>query len=202
MMNHPRRVIRAATDADAAGVSAVESAAFGTEGPVIVELIEALTTHSCGRDGLSFVADEDGRIVGHALVTRNRLDTLAATIDVAVLSPIGVDPSQQGRGIGRSLVAQCVAAAAVAGFPAIFLEGDPSYYSRLGFMPAKPLGFRKPSLRIPDDAFQVILLPGYADHMTGTLVYAQPFWNLDCVGQREPALPDRLVQELRAGRNA
>ena len=48
------------------------------------------------------------------------------------------------------------------------------------------LGFRKPSLRIPDAAFQVHPLSAHEPWMTGTLVYAAAFWELDCVGLRDP----------------
>jgi putative acetyltransferase len=66
----------------------------------------------------------------------------------------------------------------------VFLEGDPNYYVRAGFEPAVPHGFRKPSLRIPDAAFQVYRLSAYEPWMTGTLVYPQVFWDHDCVGLR------------------
>ena len=71
------------------------------------------------------------------------------------------------------------------GVPLVFLEGPPSYYARLGFEQAEPLGFRKPSLRIPDRAFQVFRLPAYEPEMTGTLVYAQIWWDHDAVGLRD-----------------
>jgi putative acetyltransferase len=66
----------------------------------------------------------------------------------------------------------------------VFLEGDPGYYSRLGFERADELVFRKPSLWIPDAAFQVFRLPSYEAWMTGALVYAQTFWDHDAVGLR------------------
>ena len=47
-----------------------------------------------------------------------------------------------------------------------------------------PLGFRRPSLRIPDVAFQVFPLPAHEPWMTGTLVYLHTFWDHDCVGLR------------------
>ena len=196
-MPHPRRVIRRADPTDGSAIAAVQRAAFGDEGPLIAELIDALLAHPCGRDGLSFVAEANGGIVGHAMVTRSRLDTMRATIDVGVLSPLGVHPDHQGRGVGAALVARCVDEAARAGFPAIFLEGDPGYYARLGFVAAPPLGFRKPSLRIPDAAFQVALLPEYEPWMTGTLVYAEPFWDLDCVGLRDPQNVAASDDEMR-----
>ncbi|HWG14465.1 MAG TPA: hypothetical protein VG268_14420 [Streptosporangiaceae bacterium] len=68
----------------------------------------------------------------------------------------------------------------------VLLEGSPDFYPRFGFGPGGSRGFRRPSLRIPQPAFMVRPLPGYEPWMTGTLVYADPFWRLDCVGLRDP----------------
>jgi putative acetyltransferase len=67
----------------------------------------------------------------------------------------------------------------------LFLEGDPRYYGRFGFLAAADQGFTAPSVRIPRAAFQVVTMPSYAVWMTGALVYAEPFWALDCVGLRD-----------------
>jgi putative acetyltransferase len=69
--------------------------------------------------------------------------------------------------------------------PVVFLDGDPGYYSRFEFQAGGPQGFRKPSLPIPDAAFQAIRLAGHEAWMTGTLVYAEAFWRHDCVGRRD-----------------
>lgn len=185
-------------DREAVGRILVE--AFGDEGPQIVELVDALRSHRCGRDAFSFVAMDGESVVGHTLVTRSRLDTFPATIEVAVLSPLAVAPANQRRGVARALLDRAVQEAADAGFPVIFLEGDPAFYSRLGWLAAKPLGFRKPSIRIPDAAFQCRLLPSYQEWMTGTLVYAEPFWDLDCVGLRDPEFLTWLAVEVAQGR--
>jgi putative acetyltransferase len=191
--------VRGRVPADDEAISRVVVAAFLDEGPLIVDLIHALRAHSCGRDGLDFVAVVDGEVVGHVLVTRGRLDTFERVIDVAVLAPLAVDPRLHRQGIGRRLVERAIADAAER-FPVIFLEGDPAFYSRLGFLPGKPLGFRKPSIRIPDGAFQAVILPSFEPWMTGTLVYAEPFWDLDCVGLRDPQFIAWLRDEVAAGR--
>ena len=54
------------------------------------------------------------------------------------------------------------------------------------FERASGAGFRSPSLRIPDAAFQVARLPPWEAWMIGTLVYSETFWALDCVGLRDP----------------
>ena len=68
--------------------------------------------------------------------------------------------------------------------PAVFLEGDPAYYRRLGFEAAGTYGFRRPSLRIPEPAFQVFRLPSFDATLSGTLVYPDAFWRTDSVGLR------------------
>jgi putative acetyltransferase len=61
---------------------------------------------------------------------------------------------------------------------------DPDYYSRLGFVAAGPLGFRPPSVRIPERAFQVWPTPAYHGGLSGALVYPDVFWRHDAVGLR------------------
>jgi putative acetyltransferase len=71
--------------------------------------------------------------------------------------------------------------------PLVFLEGAPAYYARFGFLAGGDLGFRRPSLRIPEPGFQAVRLAAYEEWMTGTLVYPEAFWQLDLVGLRDEA---------------
>ena len=43
-------------------------------------------------------------------------------------------------------------------------------------------------MRIPEPAFQVVILGGHEEWMTGALVYCEPFWAHDSVGLRDPRL--------------
>ncbi len=161
--------------------------AFGDHGPVVADLVDTLRESITPTDGLSLVAEQDGYIVGHVMFTRSLLDAPRRLVDVQVLSPLGVMPEHQERGVGSALVRHGLKALAERPVPLVFLEGDPRYYARFGFAPGSGQGFRKPSLRIPDAAFQVSKLPAYEPWMTGTLVYAEPFWRHDCVGLRDPS---------------
>jgi putative acetyltransferase len=96
----------------------------------------------------------------------------------------GVLPEFQGQGTGTRLVADALAEADGRGIPLVFLEGSPRYYGQRGFADATKLGFRPPTLRYPPGAFQVATLSSYQDWMTGTFVYPDVFWALDCVGLR------------------
>lgn len=102
-----------------------------------------------------------------------------------MLSPLAVLPERQGEGIGSALVRRGLQLLSERSVPLVFLEGSPDYYPRLGFQPGAELGFRKPSLRIPDAAFQAVPLPAHERWMTGTLVYSDTFWQYDAVGLRD-----------------
>lgn len=168
-----------------ASVRALSVSAFGNDDERIDELLDALRESSAWEDGLSFVAEQDGELVGHVLYTHALLDTPRQMVDVLVLSPLGVRPDLQRRGIGSALVRETLATLADRrSEPLVFLEGHPSYYPRFGFAPARPLGFAAPSVRIPFLAFMVHRLPRHEPWMTGALVYPDAFWRCDAVGLR------------------
>lgn len=175
--------IRTQVPGERPAVHEVVTAAFGD--PVVGDLVERLQDGWGGADGLSYVAEADGRVVGHVLVSRSWLDAPRELVEVLVLSPLSVAPQYQRRGIGAQLVHHAVRESTTVGPPLLFLEGSPHYYGRLGFERAGALGFTSPSVRIPDAAFQVVVLPSHEPWMTGALVYAEAFWALDCVGLRD-----------------
>jgi putative acetyltransferase len=178
-------MIRAWLPADEVAVRRVVTAAFGDRGPTVSALVDDLrATHARAE----VVAEEDGDVVGHVLLSRSWVDARASLVEVRVLSPLSVAPSHQGRGIGTALVEAAIGEARHQRSPALFLEGSPGYYSRRGFEPATPHGFLRPSVRVPEPAFQVVVLDAHQEWMTGALVYCEPFWDHDCVGLRDPEL--------------
>lgn len=178
--------LREELPSDRQAVRGVHLDAFGDHGPVVADLVDTLRDTLTADDGLSLVAEDDGQVVGHVMFTRGLLDAPQRLVDVHILSPLAVAPSSQRQGIGTALVRHGLGILAERAVPLVWLEGDPGYYARLGFEPGGGLGFRRPSLRIPDGAFQVLRLPEYEPWMTGTLVYTEPFWRHDAVGLRDP----------------
>lgn len=176
-------IVRAETLEDAAHIRALHARAFDDGGKVPL-LVDALRAAIAPLKPLSFVAAVDGEIVGHVMLTASRLDAPSRLLDIYVLSPLGVSPAFQRQGIGSELIRHALAAAERERIPLVFLEGSPRYYGKRGFERATDLGFRSPSLRIPEPAFQVARLSSYEPWMTGTLVYSDIFWALDCVGLR------------------
>jgi putative acetyltransferase len=162
---------------------AVSIAAF--DDPTIGDLLDALHSSWAWNDRFSFVAVLDGQILGQVLYSSAILDAPDRLIEVAVLSPIGISPDLQRSGIGSRLILETLPVLDAAGVPVVFLEGNPSYYARVGFEPAVPHGFRKPSERIPDVAFQFHRLSRFDPMLQGTVVYPDAFWRTDSVGLRD-----------------
>ncbi|TMM32927.1 MAG: N-acetyltransferase [Actinobacteria bacterium] len=189
-------MVRQERGADHEAVREVHAQAFG-DSERVPTLVDALRAAQASLPPLSLVATVGGRVVGHVMLSACRLDALPRLVDVLSLSPLGVLPEFQRRGIGTRLVADALAGADSRGIPLVFLEGSPHYYGKRGFADATKLGFRPPTLRYPPGAFQVAKLSSYEEWMTGTFVYPDVFWALDCVGLRGERLkapqPDARV---------
>lgn len=127
--------IRPEAAADQAAVRALHCAAFPT--PAEADLVEAL--HDSGDVMFSLVAEQDGRIVGHVLFSR-----IAGPSGCLALAPVAVEPGRQRQGIGTHLIEAGIAEAADGGWRAIFVLGDPAYYTRFGFTAEAAAGFSSP----------------------------------------------------------
>jgi putative acetyltransferase len=179
--------VREQREDDAPAVHELVASAFGLVW--VADLDAALARRPRGVAHVASVADT---LVGHVRLTWGWVDAPDRLVEILVLSPLGVAPAWQRRGVGRALVARAVRAAEELGAPLVVLEGDPAYYSSIGFVPVSGLGVTRPSDRIPEQAFHGVALPAYEPWMTGPVVYPDTFWEYDCVGLRG----ERLARAL------
>jgi putative acetyltransferase len=165
--------IRPEREADHSHVFEVERAAF--DSPVQANLVEALRASAL--PSLSLVALRDGEIVGHIFFSPVTLAS-APSGAAAQLSPVAVAPGCQGQGIGSRLIRAGLEECPRSGWTAVFLVGNPLYYSRFGFEMAKPRGL---SCGGPHDPFlQVLELDSDAlAGVTGHVVFHPAFEELD-----------------------
>jgi putative acetyltransferase len=167
-------VIRLATDADWTAIPEVHRAAFGDEGDDVARLVGELRERAdLYVPELSFVAEEDGVVLGHVMNTWNWLE--GGSPRVLQLSPLGIVPEHQRRGHGSALVRTSLDAARSAGAPLLLVEGAPAYYGRFGFVRADELGLLPPAEALYDWAFQVAVLDPEAALPQGRVVYSEPF---------------------------
>jgi putative acetyltransferase len=164
--------IRPEQPSDFGAVRAVHEAAFGKPG-------EARIVDDCRQTDrylreLSLVAEVDGAVAGHVLLSYADLARDADTVRVLVLGPIGVLPDQQHRGIGGALVRAGLERAEALGEPLVALLGSPDYYSRFGFVLAAGLGIDPPA-GDPPEYFQAVRLRDHDPAFRGTLSWPAAF---------------------------
>ena len=106
-------------------------------------LLHILRSHKDFVPPLNLVAELEGEPVGQCACVKGKLwGDDGAVCTVLTLGPIAVRPDFQNRGIGGRLLARTAEIAKGLGYPAIFLTGDPAYYSRYGYLPAEQFGIR------------------------------------------------------------
>ncbi|HEX4894636.1 MAG TPA: N-acetyltransferase [Hyphomicrobiaceae bacterium] len=120
-----------ATDVDRIGT--LITAAFlgaphtsGTEAAIVERLREA------GALTLSLVEEQNGRLVGH--VAFSPVEITATDERWFGLGPLAVEPEYRCRGIGGALVREGLRRLRTARADGCVVLGDPSYYSRFGFL--------------------------------------------------------------------
>lgn len=153
-------LIRPETPEDFAAIRTVQVAAFGEDR--VADGVDRIRESWIYRPATSLVAVSDGAVVGHVMVTGCTLTGDTGERTVAMLTPLGVLPEHQRRGIGSDLVRAVLVGAEQAGQPFVVLEGSPAYYGALGFVAARDHGIE---MQLPDwappEAGQVHLLPAY-----------------------------------------
>ncbi|MFG2195665.1 GNAT family N-acetyltransferase [Streptomyces sp. NPDC048639] len=163
-------ITRAETSADTSVIREITLAAFPSAEEA--DLVDALRAdRAAWIDGLSVVAaDEDGDLVGHALLTRCHIGDTPALC----LAPCAVRPGQQKSGAGSAAVRAALAAAKDMGEYYVVVLGHPEYYPRFGFARASAHGIGL-TIDVPDEALMALTLD--ADHPlpSGTVRYAAPF---------------------------
>ncbi|MFD5784167.1 GNAT family N-acetyltransferase [Streptomyces sp. NPDC126933] len=162
-------ITRAETSADIPTIRDISLAAFDT--PLEADLVDALRADPSWINGLSIVAtDQDGMLIGHALLTRCHIDDTPALC----LGPVAVWPEYQKTGAGSAAIRASLQAAKELGEHFVTVLGHPTYYPRFGFTRASKHGIGL-SIDVPDEAMMALTLD--ADHPlpNGTVHYAAPF---------------------------
>ena len=154
------------------GVRQVEERAFKREAEA--ELVDRLRAR--GKATLSLVAVDDDEVVGHVLFSPVTLVNGDDRFEIVGLGPVAVDPKRQNEGIGSRLIRAGLEEIRQSGYAAVVVLGDPAYYARFGFGPARRYGIFYDAPGIPEDAFQVLeLRRGVLGGHSGSAQYVEEF---------------------------
>lgn len=109
-----------------------------SDGTDIVALIEEIRVSEYYIPELSFVAELDGKIVGHFLFSHFPLSKTDKgehinNNDIVMLAPVSVHADYFHRHIGSTMLTLGIQKVKEAGFKGITVEGNFNFYNRVGF---------------------------------------------------------------------
>lgn len=161
--------IRPETERDRDGIRAIHTAAFA--GPAEAGLVDGLR-----REGVllhSLVAELGTAMVGHVVFARG---WVGQDTPVVTVGPVGVLPDHQRVGVGSAMMRMGIDCCRDDGEAALFLLGDPCYYSRFGFSVAAAAPYVSP---YAGPHFQMLELRPGALPPQGTVQFPRAFAQLD-----------------------
>lgn len=139
-------------------------------------LVERLRKSDAFIPELSLVAEVNGEIVGHIMLTKAHIKNEENAFHTLALAPLSVLPSYQSKGIGSILTTESFKRAKELGYTSVIVLGHPTYYPRFGFERASTWGI-KPPFNVPEAVFMALeLQEGSLTGVSGTFMYAKEFF--------------------------
>ena len=116
-----------------------------SDGSDIIALIEEIRMSKYYLPKLSFVAELDGKIVGHFLFSKFPLSKSADgnhgdESDIVMLAPVSVHADYFHKHVGVTMLTLGIQRVREAGFKGITVEGDYHFYNRVGFKTSSEYG--------------------------------------------------------------
>jgi putative acetyltransferase len=104
-----------------------------TDGILERELVREIREREYYIPELDLVAEEDGKILGHFIISKfpisNRYEN-----EILILAPVSVAIEKQCHGIGKQMLKEGIKQAKEMGYKGMIVEGNPAFYSQLGFI--------------------------------------------------------------------
>jgi len=172
-------LIRPEEPRDFAAIHEIHRLCFGRENEAA--LVDKIRGTRDFTPALSLVAEREGRVVGHVLFSRVCIRPPEPKLPEEaglVLAPLSVHPDFRNQGIGYELLTQGLKACRQHGFSLVVVVGEQSYYSRFGFVPARPKGLEV-SFPVPDKGFLVAeIIPLPAPGIKGVIRFPPAFMDV------------------------
>lgn len=139
-------------------------------------LVERLRKSSAYVPELSIVAEIEGKIVGHILLTKVKIKNDQNEFDSLALAPVSVLPEYQGKGVGGMLIEQAHKKASEVGHKSVVLLGHKKYYPKFGYHQADKFGIKLP-FEVPKEYCMAIeLVKEGLVGVSGTVEYPKEFY--------------------------
>lgn len=118
-----------------------------SDGTDIIALVEEIRDSKYHIPELSFVAELDGKVVGHFMFSHFPLSPTKegghdadATSEIVMLAPVAVHADYFHQGIGSAMIKQGIAKVKEMGYKGITVEGNFNFYNKVGFRTSSEFG--------------------------------------------------------------
>lgn len=103
-----------------------------SEGQLVSSLVRELISDTDSHDLYGFVSVNDEDLVGAIFFSRLTFDD---PTNAFLLSPVAVQSTHQGKGVGQKLISHGLQQLKRDGVSLVITYGDPAFYSKTGFSP-------------------------------------------------------------------
>lgn len=129
-------------------IEAFTKSEFGHQGEAdIYEALQKLASSRC------WVAVSEDTVVGQITFSEAAICGAKDQVQGMALGPIAVDPTHQGKGIGRQLIEFGLSELDQSDTLFVIVAGEPTLYSKFDFVPAIRFGIRHGFKEMPQEVF-------------------------------------------------
>jgi len=164
--------VRAEKPSDIQAIEVINISAF--EGEAEAQLVTDIRNSPAYVPELSMVAEYKGRLVGYIMLSTTTLKGNGTSLDILILAPMSVVPSQCHRGIGGALLHSAIQKSRELGFKVVVEVGQPDYYRRHGFKPLANYPIQH-NVDVNDELITLLELEDGALSQGGTIVFPPMF---------------------------
>ncbi|QSE98669.1 GNAT family N-acetyltransferase [Fulvivirga lutea] len=125
---------------------------------------------------LSIVAEKDGKVIGHILLSKVTIENERKIFNSLGLAPVSVLPVYQKQGIGSKLIIAAHNKALQLGYDSVVLLGHEDYYTRFGYKLSKNFGIKFPFKAPEENCFVLELKKDSLKEVSGTVKYPMEFF--------------------------
>lgn len=139
-------------------------------------LVERLRKSKVFIPELSLVAETNGRLAGHILLSKVQIKNESESFESLALAPVSVLPEFQKMGIGGKLIEEAHSVAIKLGFGSVILLGHADYYPKFGYQKAEEFGVKLPFDVPSENCLAIELFPQSLKDVSDIVEYPSEFF--------------------------
>tara|TARA_R110001583_G_scaffold135989_3_gene287843 strand:+ start:21026 stop:21556 length:531 start_codon:yes stop_codon:yes gene_type:complete len=138
-------------------------------------LVERLRKSKKFINEFSVIAEIDGEVVGHILLTKIKIKDKLKSNESLALAPVSVLPKFQNQGIGGRLIDYVHRKAKALGYKSIIVLGHENYYPKFGYKRADLFDIQLPFEAPKENCMAIELVKNGLEGITGIVEYPKEF---------------------------